>query len=795
MAYASIQYLLYYAPMALDLTALKSALCRNVPVVLTAPPGTGKTTGIPPALLNEAWLNGRKIIILEPRRLAARRAAQYIASQRHEAPGKTVGWQVRLERCIGPDTRIEFLTEGLLARRIVDDPELKDTGLIIFDEFHERSLALDTAFALAREVREGLRPDLRLLVMSATVQENILPDAKFLSVPAKAYPVDIRYLGNVSPVGAILRAIREEEGSVLCFLPGEGEIRAAAEALEAEQLPAHVRIAPLYAALDRSEQDAAVAPPLPGERKIVLATSIAESSLTIEGVRVVVDTGRARVPKFSPRNGLTRLVTQQIPLDRAVQRTGRAGRLCPGVCYRLWNEGETGLMTKVSRPEILDADLTQVLLLCAEWGSGDLPWLTPPPPSARKQALETLTALGALDTEGHITSLGRDMVRFPVHPCFSAMMLRMKKVDPAGGALLAAICSEGERDVRLRNYPDFRRVIDRVLQDRPRDIWNLAERWTHGSPRPKLTSDQLAVYLIWAFPGNIARRRDKTSGRYLLSGGFGAALPPDSPLINEEWLFAVRMTDGEGEAVIRWAVPLVPDNLELCSRTVRTHIEWDKTTDRLIAAEETCIGAIVLKRRPLKNIPPEARIEAERCRLKHHGLPWDKTSETLVQRLRFLNKALPEADWPACDEDTLLNMLAERPGVQITDVLYELLTASGHSRRELDAEAPARFTVPSGSDMRIRYDGEQPYVAVKIQEVFGLNATPRLAHGKVPLLLHLLSPAQRPVQITGDLASFWANGYTIVRKDMRGRYPKHNWPEDPTQAIASRRTLKKPPRT
>ena len=772
--------------MALDLTELLEALAANHLTVLTAPPGTGKTTVIPPALLGTPWLQGRKIVVLEPRRLAARRAAQYIAERLGESPGKTVGWQVRMERCIGPHTRIEFLTEGLLARRILDDPELNDVGVIIFDEFHERSLSLDLAFALTREVRESLRPDLRLLVMSATLQENLLPNAHTVVLPAKAYPVEIRYLGARAPVAAIHKALAEEEGSILCFLPGEGEIRAAAEVLEAEGVPPHVHIAPLYAALDRRAQDAAVAPPPAGERKIVLSTSIAESSLTIEGVRVVVDSGLARVPRYAPRNGLTRLVTQRIPLDRAEQRTGRAGRLCPGICYRLWSEGENLTRAAASQPEILDADLTQVALLCAEWGTYDLPWLTPPPPSAWSRARETLHSLGATDAEGHITELGHAMARFPVHPALAAMMLRLRSIDRAGGALLAALCAEGEKNPKLRQMQDFRRVVEEALRERPKDVWRLAERWAGGPPTPRLSADALVPYLLWAFPGHLAHRRNNASGRYLLSAGFGATLPPDSPLINAEWLLAVRMSDADAEAKLLWAAPLTLSDLDLLPKTLRTRITWDKTQNRLIAAEEECLGAIVLRSRPLREIPPEARVEAERCRLRHQGLPWDKTSRALRERIAFLLRALPEDGWPETDDETLLERLAQTPGLGLTDALRAALAESGHTLRELDAEAPTRFAVPSGSEMLVRYDLDQPYVAVRIQEVFGLKATPRLAKGRIPLLLHLLSPAQRPVQITSDLASFWANGYAIVRKDLRGRYPKHYWPEDPTQAVAIR---------
>lgn len=775
--------------MALDLSSLSAALERNELTVFSAPPGTGKTTRVPLALRSALWLEGRKILVLEPRRLAARRAAQFIAELLGERVGVSVGWQVRGERCIGPETQIEFLTEGLLARRLLEDPELSDVGLIIFDEFHERSLALDVSFALAREVREGLRPDLRLLVMSATVAKDVLPGARYVEVPSRAYPVEVRYLGEVSPVVAIQRALREEEGSILCFLPGEGEIQGVMEALEGLNLPTNVCLAPLSASREKEAQDRAVAPPREGERKVVLATSIAESALTIEGIRVVVDTGLARVPRFSSRNGLTRLVTQRISLDRAVQRTGRAGRLCEGVCYRLWTRGEELTFTKVAQPEILDTDLTQVALLCAAWGS-DLQWLTPPPPSAWARAKGALQVLGACDEAGRLTALGREMVRYPAPPALVAMMLRMRSVDRAGGALLAAICAEGEKVAALRRLTDFRRVVECVLQTRPREIWQLAERWAGQVPVPRLSVDVLVRYLLWAFPEHLARQRDRRSGRYLLAAGFGATLPEEAVGLQSEWLLAVRMSDGVGEAMIRWAVPLSQEDLQLCQQVVRTRIEWDKVRGRLIAAEESCIGAIVLKQRPLKEIPPEARVAAERCRLAHVGLPWGKVEMALAERIRFLHRVLPEEGWPAVDEASLIEVLAESPSLSLVQALQLLVTSAGCSMQTLDREAPSHFVVPSGSRMTVHYDLEQPYVAVKIQEVFGLTATPRVAKGTMPIVLHLLSPAQRPVQVTSDLASFWSTGYALVRKDMRGRYPKHYWPEDPTQAEPSRRTLK-----
>ncbi|MEG2415434.1 MAG: ATP-dependent helicase HrpB [Kiritimatiellia bacterium] len=784
--------------MAFDLAELKRALTAQEMVVLTAPPGTGKTTRIPPALLDEPWLKGKKILVLEPRRLAARRAAQYMAAQRGESVGETIGYHVRLERCCGPHTRIEFLTEGLLTQRLLADLELSEVGLVVFDEFHERSLTQDLGFALTQEIRATVRPDLRLLLMSATVQSTLLPEATFIEIPAVAYPVEISYLGELAPVAAIMKAVREEDGSILCFLPGEGEIRSVAEKLRLLTLPSNVVVTPLYAALDRHDQDLAVAPPLHGQRKIVLATSIAESSLTIEGIRVVIDSGWARLPKFAPRNGLTRLVTQRISQDRATQRTGRAGRLCPGHCYRLWDESTQRTLVPQVQPEMMEADLTQTALICAEWGSYELKWLTAPPPSAWNRAREALRALEATDAKNHITELGHAMVRFPVHPALASMMLRMRTLDRGGGALLAAICSEAFKLTEFRNIADFQTVVEQVLRNRPREIWQLAERWAGGNPTPRLSVEELVPYLLYAFPGHLAYQRDRTSGRYLTAAGFGAVLPKNSPLINAQWLLAVQMSDDDKDATIRCATALNECSLSLCHQETRLHIEWDAKAKKLIAAEEKSIGAIILRSRPLQKIPPEAYAQALRCQLNHQGLPWNETTRAIAQRIAFLRHALPQDCWPTVDDETLvdglIDMLNHKSVPTASDLLALIqfqIVQSGHTVREMDIEAPVRFEVPSGSQIRIRYDGAQPYIAVKIQEVFGLQSTPKIAKGRIPLLLHLLSPAQRPVQITQDLASFWATGYALVRKDLRGRYPRHTWPEDPTQAIASRRTLQK----
>lgn len=818
------------------LPAVAESLAANQAVVLQAPPGSGKTTRVAPALLGGRWLRGRKILMLEPRRLAARRAAIYMAQQRDEAVGATVGYQVRLERVVGPDTRIEILTEGLLVQRLLRDPELRDTGCIIFDEFHERSLAADTALALTLDMRQALRPDLRLLVMSATLSPEPLAewldDAVIHQASAQMFPVETRLVppsGTTSiamqAAQAVRRALREETGSVLVFLPGEREIRQAEALLEQGGLPPGVVCYPLYGALSREEQDLAVAPPVAGQRKAVLATSIAETSLTIEGIRVVIDSGWSRVPRFSPRHGMTRLDTVRVTRDRADQRRGRAGRLCAGVCYRLWDAVTDQQLAAEARPEILDADLAPVVLQAAEWGTvcrEGLPWFTPPPEAAWQQAITLLQDLGALtarqadcagvqDSHVAITAHGRAMAQMPLHPRL-AHMVRMAADAGCGrqAALLAAALTELAASAVARRERDARSLLD-ALERREhagyaRRVRELARRWSAAYPAHDRLTLSTGRLLAWAYPERVARRRD-TAGRYLLRSGRGAVLETEHPLAGEEWLVAAELQDGGVEAKIRMAAPLTFDEVEEIFQASFTDVVetyWDERVEAVQAVRRVMLGAIVIHEGKQPEPDADAVREALFEGIRQKGiaqLPWSPQARALQARICFLRRALPDEGWPDVSDDALLRDLACRltpfcdgirrwshiRSLDMCAVLFYALESCGCSRRALDELAPPKVRVPSGSAIALQYDGETPTLAVRIQEVFGMQSTPKVAGGRVAVLMSLLSPAHRPVQVTSDLESFWRNGYALVRKDLRGRYPKHYWPENPLDAVPTAR--------
>ncbi len=824
-------------PVRAVLPDVATALADNRPVVLQAPPGSGKTTLVPPSLLDAPWLEGRRILLLEPRRLAARAAARYMARLLGEEVGHRVGYHIRLERRVSAATRVEIVTEGLLTQRLLHDPELAEAGVIIFDEFHERSLAADQGLALALDVRRALRPDLRLVVMSATLDPapiaRHLGGAAIVTATSRVWPVDTRLLDRppTAPLprqaaDAVLRALSAEEGSLLVFLPGEGEIRRTADLLRDARLPAHISVHPLFAALPRASQDAAVEPPAAGRRKIVLATSIAESSLTIEGIRVVIDTGWMRVPRYAPRTGMSRLETLRVTRDRADQRRGRAGRLGPGVCYRLWDDAADRQLVPEATPEILDADLAALVLQSADWGAAgreELPWFTPPPDAAWRQAVALLQELEALDASGRITPRGRRMVGLPIHPRLSHMVLVAE--EHGGGrraCLLAAAVSEQAGELTLRRETDARRLLDHLGVDTsgPSDTsdmseplahsdWSsrvrrLASQWgRHLPPRDRATLDTGRL-LAWAFPDRIARRRD-ASGRYLMVNGRGATLDAADPLVNEEWLVAVELQDDGADARVRLAAPINRSDVEEdgASRITATPlVTWDR---RALAVQAVCryqLGAIVLRDSGLKQ--PDAMLVrgALLDGIRQQGLErlnWTPAARALQARMLFLRRARPEDDWPDVSDTTLaadleawlgdaVNGLLRWEQVQRVNLCEPLLARLGARRRLLDELAPTHLPVPSGSRIQVHYDqGDVPVLAVRIQEVFGLAATPRVAGGRVPVLMHLLSPAQRPVQVTADLESFWNSSYARVRKELRGRYPKHPWPEDPRAAEPTRR--------
>ena len=786
-------------------------LADNRSVVLTAPPGSGKTTCVPPALLDEPWLRGKRIVMLEPRRIAARNCAAYIARKLGEPVGGTVGYQVRLERKVSSATRLEIVTEGLLTNRLLADPELNDVGLVIFDEFHERSLACDLSFALALEVRRALRPDLRLLVMSATLDADEvaahLGDAEIVRAEGRMFPVETKYLGDFSMSAAISRALKETDGDILCFLPGEGEIRRILGLFDCSdcsivRLPGsgEVRFLPLYGALPKEEQDRVFEQSNnPNNRtieqsnnrtirKVILATSIAETSVTIEGISCVIDSGLMRVPRFSASTGMSGLVTLPLTQDRAEQRRGRAGRVRAGVCYRLWTEGEHQSRPRKMMPEVLDADLCSLVLTSAAWGAlkrEDLPWMTPPPASTWDQAVGLLKMLGALDASGRLTPKGERMAKLPMHPRLANMILG------GGDPLLAAVIEEGakSRETDIRYVPLTPRIKE------------LARRFSTQTIKQ---SDDLRISsgasLALAYPDRVAKNRG--NGTFRMVNGRGAFLPDDDPMAKEPYVVACELDDRAGDAKVFLGCPIAEDEvLDLFGDQIveEPYCEWDRRTDSVKSVVRGKLGELSIYEKPQKGAEGATRALLEGVRLKGvDNLPcWGKESLQIRARINFLHRVLTDEAWPLVDASTLLPALEGFVGgmtkwrdlerVDIAAVMDFILAESGHDRRELDRLAPVKMEVPSGSHMTIHYEGMEPTVEVRLQECFGLMETPKVAGGRVPIVMTLLSPAQRPIQITKDLAGFWKGAYQLVRKDMRGQYPKHYWPEDPFTAVATRR--------
>jgi ATP-dependent helicase HrpB len=821
-------------PIESVLPELRAALRGGTSAVLQAPPGAGKTTRVPLALLDEPWLGGQRIVMLEPRRLAARAAASRMSQMLGERVGETVGYRIRMETRVGPATRVEVVTEGVLTRMLQSDAALEGVGIVIFDEFHERSLHADLGLALTLQSRAVLRDDLRVLIMSATLDGGpvaaLLGGAPLVTSEGRAWPVETRWLPRKTDerVEAIVarkvaEALEREDGDVLVFLPGAGEIRRVEERLGDADLPPNVRVMPLYGNLAQEAQDEAIRPSPPGRRKVVLATSIAETSLTIEGVRVVVDGGLMRVPRFSPRTGMTRLDTVPVSRASADQRRGRAGRLGPGVCYRLWTEAEDASLAPFRPPEILEADLAPLALELAAWGTADpaeLPWLDPPPAAAYAQARALLAGLGALDASGAVTPHGRRMAALPLHPRLAHMLLMAKEMGHGATACaLAALLGErdvlrGEggppdADVRLRlealrgrsagRWATDRGALHRV-QAEARDL-----RRQLGIRGSEAEDDEAAgVLLAFAYPDRIAQRRPGAAGRYLLRNGRGAALGPGQSLSGAPWMVAAELDDAGREGRILLAAPIEPAEIDrhFGDQVAReTEIAWDEETGAVRARRVDRLGALTLREAPLADPDPEAIAAALVEAIRRAGigsLPWTKGARQLQERIVFLHRFDPA--FPDASDDALaatldewlgprLHGLRKRDEVQRLDlaaVLEGMLT--WEQRRTLDAQAPTHLEVPSGSRIPVDYsDPESPVLAVRLQEVFGWTETPRIAGGRVPLTLHLLSPAHRPAQVTRDLASFWKTGYFDVRKDLRGRYPKHYWPDDPLVAEPTRR--------
>jgi ATP-dependent helicase HrpB len=829
------------------LPALAQALTSRRSVLLEAPPGAGKSTIVPLFLRASPWLEGQKILMLEPRRIAARAVAGRMAHLSGEPVGRSVGFRTRLETRVSRETRIEVVTEGILTRMLQEDSGLAGIGCVIFDEFHERSLNADLGLALCIESQQNLREDLRLLVMSATLDlepiAKLLGDAPVVAARGRSFDVSTQYIARRPEIyleqqtaQVVRTALREHDGDILCFLPGAAEIRRVQRALEDAGLDRHVRVLPLYGELEGAAQDAALAPAPAGQRKIVLATSIAETSLTIEGIRVVVDSGLRRYAEFDPATGMSRLVTTKVSQAAADQRRGRAGRLSAGHCYRLWSEGTQGSLAPQTAPEILHADLAPLALELSCWGAVDaasLSWLDPPPAAPLAQARDLLHQLEAIDSAARVTLHGRMLAKLGLHPRLAHMLVKAREHGaPRLACDLAAILSErdilragaGARDVDLRlrvavlrgdvrDLPPGITVDSRAMTQAARSSGHWQRDFARGGPDSADPHEWTGILLAWAYPDRIGRARGD-GGRYLLANGRGARFGEPQALAKAEFIVAAELDGAEREARIFLAAPLRQADLETYfSAQIQDHAEiaWDDRDQAIRARRERRLGALALESTEIRNPDSQALQNAVLTGLRQlglAGLPWTPELRQWQARVMLMQQyavASPEP-WPDLSDAALAATLEDWAPPWI----------SGFTRREhfarmdlgnalrsrltyaqgviLEREAPTHFTVPSGSAIPIDYlDGEIPTLSVRLQEMFGLNQTPSVAAGRLPLLLKLLSPARRPVQITRDLVSFWNRGYHEVKKDLKGRYPKHYWPEDPYTALPTRRAKARSP--
>jgi ATP-dependent helicase HrpB len=818
------------------LPELRAVLATRRRAVLIAPPGAGKTTRVPPALLE---MPGR-IVMLEPRRLAARAAARRIAAERGETVGHTVGFRVRGESRVSKATRIEVVTEGVLTRMLQHNPSLDGIGTVIFDEFHERSLIADTALALVLGTTCVLRDDLTVLVMSATLDgaavSALMDHAPVIRSEGRTWPVETRYAPMRTGrrieehVASVVRdTLESEKGSVLVFLPGAGEIKRVESALLGV-VPGDVMVLPLYGAMSSGQQDAAIAPAPTGRRKVVLATNVAETSLTIDGIRVVIDAGYERIPRFSPRSGMTRLETVRITRSSADQRRGRAGRTAPGIAIRCWSAAEDAGLVPAPRAEILDADLAAVALDLAALDVHDpleLPWLDPPPAAAFAVARELLRGLGALDDRHRISEHGRAMLEHGTHPRLAHLMLLAREHGDTSirrAAIVAALLDErdilrGEggpppADLQLRVDVVERDLDHAMLAGATLDHGALAavrermsgfrERVGLSAHRVRASRDVVSVGQIvaWGWPDRIAMRRD-AAGKFLMTNGRGVRIDTRDPLAQAAWVAVAAVDDSGRDARVQLAVALGAEEVAgivAARREVSDEVVWDADAHAVVARRRERIGAIVLADHPLREADVELLRSALLAGVRAEGLdalPWSGGARQLRQRLAFLHHH--DASWPDVTDQRLLERLEQWLGPFVTGMrrLEELRGVDlgtavlslvpWELQRQVDMLAPERITVPTGSQITVDYtDPAAPVLAVRLQEVFGLGASPTVLGGRVPITMHLLSPAHRPVQVTRDLASFWRSGYFDVRKDLRGRYPKHHWPEDPLTAEAVR---------
>jgi ATP-dependent helicase HrpB len=821
------------SPLPVDgvLDEIVARLDTHRTLVLVAPPGTGKTTRVPVALLDAPWLQGRKVLMLEPRRVAARASAERIAAERHESVGGTVGLRTRDDTRCGPDTRLEVVTEGVLTRMLIDDPALSDVGVVVFDEFHERSIHADTALAFARETAGALRDDLRLVLMSATFDASDLADRlgtdQVIRVEAPLHPVETRYRTPApgrprhdDTADAVLEALPMAEGDVLVFLAGAGDIRGVERSLRS-RLPDGLSITPLHGALPPGEQDRALLPAPDGRRKIVLSTPIAETSVTIDGVRIVVDTGRRRRPEFDIGRGMSGLRTVSASRAATDQRRGRAGRQGPGLCIRLWPEHEQDLRRVTEPPEILTSDLTPLALQIAAWGASDaldIPWIDPPPAAALAAARDVLLRLGALDERRRLTEHGREMLAIGTEPRLAHMMVAGGELGLGATACdLAAVLADRDLFTGRHRPVDLRLRLEALTggssrsdPGRRRRAKALARRWRRHFGIGDVAADPEAVgaLISLAFPERIAQRR-RDPGSFLLASGAGAATPPEDELAHETML-AVAETEGIGaDARILTAAPLDREELDrLHGDRIETRVrgEWDRKERDAVFEKQDRLDALVLRREPVLDPDRDAVVEALLTGVRREGLgllPWSDPATRWRERLAFLHEH-DEEGWPDVDDPSLLHRLDEWLAPAMGDVSKRADLASIDLRsalnnlldwrrvRDVDRLAPSHIEVPSGSRLPIDYGAEGgPVLSVRLQEVFGLAATPTVMGGAVPVVVHLLSPAHRPVQVTTDLASFWQDGYAEVRRELRGRYPKHEWPEDPTTARPTSRARRR----
>ncbi|MDN4163921.1 ATP-dependent helicase HrpB [Cytophagales bacterium LB-30] len=808
---------------------LHQHLAQSNTLLLGAPPGAGKSTFLPLELLKSPWLEGKKIIMLEPRRLAARSVAMRMADMLGESIGETVGYTIRFERVIGPKTRIEVVTEGILTRMLHSDNSLEEAGLVIFDEFHERSIHADVALALAREAQQVLRPDLRILLMSATL--NMPELAQLLQAPVlqsegKQYPVEVKYLGESDAsliseltARAIVKASKEQGGDILAFLPGQGEILRCEEMLKKELRDFSIH--PLFGQLPQAKQYAAIMPNRSGKRKVVLATSIAETSLTIEGITVVVDSGLGRTQRFDPKSGLSRLETIQISKDSADQRAGRAGRLSPGTCYRLWSKATHERLAENRIPEIMEADLCSLMLDLAQWGISDirqLTWLNTPPAHAVKQASETIQELGALEN-GKITPHGKELHELPCHPRIAHMLLMAEKEGMLGLACDIAALLEERDPLNAESGIDINTRIEmlrRVRRDNSqhRNFWRIDK--VAASYRKMFQAEveneaydpyQTGILLAYAFPERIAFARPGNNAQFQLANGKYAFASHKDDLAHEPWLAIAHLDARDGLGKIFMAAPLNPRDLAPLVKEKEV-LTWDTRKGGVVATRDLRIGSIVLQSKPLAQVDQSKLIEAICEAIKKEGerlLPWTEEVTQWQNRVMSLRKWRPQEAWPEVSTVHLLQTNAEWLSPYLTQVkkpedlqkidLQEVLQShlSYELQQELLRLAPTHLEVPSGSKIPLIYqpDGSAPVLAVRLQELFGLAESPSVNEGKIKVLLHLLSPGYKPVQVTSDLKSFWNNTYFEVKKDLKRRYPKHSWPEDPWTADAVRGVKKK----